>query len=53
MTDTDGEKLDQIIKKLEWMTNAIQSLGIQLQNLAATLQQRKSPEPPPAPPKRQ
>jgi hypothetical protein len=52
MTDTDSEKLDEIIKKLEWMAKAIQAIGFQLHELGATARVKTSPEPPPKPQKR-
>jgi hypothetical protein len=45
---TDSEKLDKILKKLEWMTGAIQGLGIAMNNLAGALREKTSPVPPPA-----
>jgi len=51
MTDTDSEKLDKILKRLDWMTTAIQGLGVAMNDLAATLRERTSPVPPPKPPK--
>jgi hypothetical protein len=46
---TDSEKLDKILKKLEWMTDAIQGLGVAMNDLAGTLREKTSPVPPPAP----
>lgn len=51
MTDTDSEKLDKILKKLEWMATAIQGLGLGIQELATTLREKNSPAPSPEPPK--
>lgn len=53
MTDSDGEKLDKIIWKLDRLGEGLASIAIQIQNLsAAILRGKNSPEPPPEPPKR-
>ena len=52
MTDSDGEKLDKIIWKLDRLGEGLASIAIQIQNLsAAILRGKNSPEPPPEPPK--
>lgn len=52
MTDIDSAKLDKILKKIEWMTEAIQGLAVSMNDLPAKLQKRELPAPPPKPLKR-
>lgn len=52
MTDSDSQKLDEILKKLEWIGEMLQGLGFSLESLAATTREKKSPAPPLKPLKR-
>jgi hypothetical protein len=53
MSDSDSEKLDKIIWKLNKLGEGMAAIAMQIQNLsAAIVRQKTTPEPIPKPPKR-